>query len=89
VQFHCELLDSEGRGRLKGDVPTVARPPNFMRPNRRKGTESVVTLGRSRGLPITSSGFWGTSLEDMSAFVYCSIGVVGRGMCCSFMLSIE
>jgi hypothetical protein len=66
----------KGRGRQKGDVPTVARPPNFMRPNRRKGTESVVTLGAISRITITSSGFSGTSLEDMVAFICCSIVVV-------------
>ena len=36
-----------------------------MRPNLRKGTESVVTFGAISRITITSSGFWGTSSEDI------------------------
>jgi len=46
-----------------------------MRPKRRKGTESVVTLGVISRMTITSSGFEGTSLDDMVAEVL-SIGLV-------------
>lgn len=63
------------RGERGRDVPTVARPPTFMRPKRRKGTESVVTLGVISRMTITSSGFEGTSLDDMVAEVL-SIGLV-------------
>jgi hypothetical protein len=51
------------------DVPIVARPPNFIRPNRRKGTERVVTLGVISRITITPSGFWGTSLSDIVVVV--------------------
>jgi len=40
-----------------------------MRPNLRKGTESVVTFGAISRITITSSAFWGTSLEDMVVVV--------------------
>lgn len=36
-----------------------------MRPKRRKGTESVVILGVSFLITITSAGFWGTSFDVM------------------------
>lgn len=35
------------------------------RPCRRKGTEKVTTLGVTSRMTITSSGFWGMSLDDM------------------------
>lgn len=51
----------------------VARPPIFIRPNRRKGTERVVTFGAMSRITITSSGFEGTSLEVMIAVVCCAM----------------
>lgn len=50
-----------------GDEPIVARPPNLIRPKRRKGTESVVTPGTTSRMTITSSGFLGMSLSDILA----------------------
>lgn len=59
-----------------GDIPIVARPPNFIRPKRRKGTESVVTPGTRSRMTITSSGCWGMSLDVIlrlrkMQWVYC------------------
>lgn len=47
----------------------VARPPIFILPNRKKGTERVVTFGAMSRITITSSGFEGTSLDVMMAVV--------------------
>ena len=55
----------KGRGKVRGDIPTVALPPNFILPNRRNGTENVVTLGERSRMTITSSGFLGMSLSAM------------------------
>jgi hypothetical protein len=49
------------------ELPIVARPPIFIRPNRRKGTERVVTFGAMSRITITSSGFEGMSFEVMIA----------------------
>lgn len=47
-------------------IPIVPLPPTFILPNRKKGTESVVTvLGTTSRMTITFSGSEGTSLEDM------------------------
>lgn len=60
------MLDGFGEeGKGGREIPIVARPPNFIRPKRRKGTERVVTPGTSSRITITSSGFWGTSLDVM------------------------
>jgi hypothetical protein len=69
----------DGRGRenqRRGDIilPTVALPPNFILPNRRKGTEKVVTLGERSRMTITSSGFLGMSLSDM--MLWCAVRYV-------------
>lgn len=50
-----------------GEVPIVARPPIFIRPKRRKGTERVVTFGAMSRITITCSGFGGMSFDVMVA----------------------
>jgi hypothetical protein len=55
----------KGREKERRDIPTVALPPNFILPNRRNGTEKVVTLGERSRMTITSSGFLGTSFSAM------------------------
>lgn len=49
----------------KRDIPIVARPPNLIMPNRKKGTESVVIFGVKSRITMTFSGSEGTSLSDM------------------------
>jgi hypothetical protein len=55
----------KNREKERGGLPTVALPPNFILPNRRNGTENVVTLGERSRMTITSSGFLGMSLSAM------------------------
>lgn len=73
-----------GRGRERGgELPIVARPPIFILPNRRKGTESVVTFGAMSRITITSSGFEGMSLEVMlTLVVYSSCSL---SWCCTII----
>lgn len=49
----------------KREIPIVALPPNLIMPNRKKGTESVVTFGVTSRITMTFSGSEGTSLSDM------------------------
>lgn len=45
-------------------LPIVPRPPIFILPNRKNGTESVVTVfGTTSRMTMTFSGFDGMSLE--------------------------
>jgi len=47
-------------------VPIVPRPPTFILPKRRNGTESVVMVrGTTSRMTITFSGSFGMSLEDI------------------------
>lgn len=43
----------------------VPRPPTRTIPNRRKGTESVTTLGVMSRMTMTSDGVWGMSFDDI------------------------
>lgn len=45
-------------------------------PKRRKGTEKVTTLGVTSRMTMTSSGFWGMSLEDMVAVLLFVVVVI-------------
>lgn len=48
------------------DIPIVALPPNLILPNRKNGTESVVTFGDTSRITMTFSGSEeGTGLSDM------------------------
>jgi hypothetical protein len=58
----------------RGNIPTVALPPNFILPNRKNGTEKVVTFGERSRMTITSSGFLGMSLSAM--MLYCTVRYV-------------
>ena len=40
----------------EGVVPIVVLPPNFIRPNRRKGTETIVTPGTISRMTAVRSG---------------------------------
>jgi hypothetical protein len=64
------MRDGRGRGR---DKPTVARPPNFIFPNRANGTERVVTPGTNSLITIESSGFCGTSLSAIFSILVCVV----------------
>lgn len=44
----------EGRG--EGNIPIVALPPNFIRPNLKNGIETVVTPGTISRMTAVSSG---------------------------------
>jgi hypothetical protein len=51
-------------------VPIVPRPPIFILPKRKKGTDSVVmTLGTTSRMTMTFAGSEGTSLCDMLTVV--------------------
>jgi len=54
----------------------VPRPPMGNFPKRRKGTEKVTTLGVTSRMTMTSSGFWGMSLEDMVAVLLFVVVVI-------------
>lgn len=73
-----------GRER-EGNKPIVALPPNFISPNRRKGTERVVTPGTISRITITSSGFEGMSFSDI--LVVCVMLFSGGG--CGGMFRTE
>lgn len=60
-------------GRGEEEVPIVARPPNFIRPNLRNGTESVVTPGTISRITVVSSGV----VEVLVAIV---LAVMRRGI---------
>jgi len=76
VSWMVSLLDVFQGAKKGGGLPSVPRPPMGNFPKRRKGTEKVTTLGVTSRMTMTSSGFWGMSLEDMVAVLLFVVVVI-------------